>query len=629
MRLARRASTQGTTEDSGHQAAPIEQRSHDARSADPSRRRMARAMSHGNAAAAAELEHGGSDGEGADTPDAVGALALARRGQRGTVPYRAELEAELGRPLDLLDAYFGDAAAQACALVGAEAFCVQNVLVFSEDSPGKDLVRHEVEHALQQGGDQSALEGTPSSLSTTAEGGSEEQQARAAEAGTEQGASTTDGPADQERAFGPHDKVGSPVMAQRPAPPSFGVHTPGLSFVNPVVQEGYDGSASVSVNDWDGWGASSFRRRWSVYDANDKQVYSTSYTWPMPTLTFSKDMISRGDAGGKEKPWSVWIEVTHTLVPFGGDDPSNFPYAYMEFQVHETWDSLMADPSATLSTQDGADSSQDSGGADSGGSPDPVATSGTQAASSVVDYGSVVAMNEAYLRKIYESAARGITETAKELVSSGSVPQADVTKWAVDARNGLKANIRSQGNPILKQVFEQRNLLKYGDKLGPSYQQLYAKLAKQGLSEAEINARIISSSGRSSAAFNRWSGALKWGGRILLAIDICLAGAKVYLAPEGQRSETALKEAFRIGGALVVGAAGAKAGAALGASIGALFGGAGAAPGAIIGGIIGGIGGAIFGGWLGESAIDQLYKLLPPDGVVFEGQLESGIHNGE
>ncbi len=76
-----------------------------------------------------------------------------------------------------------------------------------------------------------------------------------------------------------------------------------------------------------------------------------------------------------------------------------------------------------------------------------------------------------------------------------------------------------------------------------------------------------------------------------------MAGVRVYLAPEGEKTKVALEEVARIGGALALGAVGAKGGAAAGAAIGALFAGVGAAPGAIIGGIIGGIGGAIFGGF--------------------------------
>ncbi len=565
------------------------------------------ARMHGNAAAQDALPDGGPP----SPESAAAALDTARQGSPGRLPFEEELSQELGADLSNLEVFFGPEAQAAFEAVQARAFCVQNVLAFSEDSPSREVVRHEVVHALQQGGDQAAMGATPGRLAATSEGDTEEQEARA---GGEQ------------LAFGKGDSTGEPALARLPAAPSGGVHKPGLSVVDPIIKEGYDGSGSVSVNDWDGWGMSSFRRRWSVYDANDKLVYEESYTWPHPTLTLSQDMIKKGEAGGKERPWSAWIEVTHTLVPFGGSNPKNFPYAYRTFEVHETWDGYMADPNAKLSDGQGPGEGDGDGDGDGSDGLNAPAVKGT---SNVIDYGSVVAMQEAYLRTVYEQGAKGITETAKGLVKDGIVTQKQAAKWAVDARNGLKASVRSQGNPILKTVFEQRNLAKYADKLGPSYQQLYAKYARQGLSEAEINTKILEGAGKSNAAVNKWSGRLKWGGRVLLFVDICLAGARVYMAPEGQKLKTGLKEAFRIGGALAFGAAGAKGGAAAGAAIGALFGGAGAAPGAIIGGLIGAIGGALFGGWLGESAVEQLYKLLPPDGVVWEGESTTTIEQAK
>lgn len=547
------------------------------------------------------------------------ALSVARTGQKRALPFKAELEAELKVPLDNVEAFFGPPAVRACQMVGARAFTVLNTVVFAEETPGKNTVRHEVAHVLQQGGERHSLPGSPEPSARTSPEVPADQEAAGVEPGsTAKGTSPdNEGTATRQsgtRAYVKGDKVGQPVLARLPAPPSFGFYKPGLSKIAPIIKEGYDGSGSVTVNDWDGWCNTSWRRRWTVYDATDKLVYDSSYTWPQPTLYFDQSVISKGKAGGKNKPWSVWIEVTHTLEPFGGSDPNNFPYAYKTFEVYQTWGELMADPNAKLSDRP-------SGGGQGG----PVQSPAAKGGSSVVDYGSVTAMHEAYLRSIYDSGAKSITETASKLVEDGVVSQKEAGKWAVDARNGLKAKIRNEGNPILKKVFEQRNLSKYGNKLGPSYEQLYAKYAKQGLSPKEINAKIIGSAGKSNIAFNRWSGRLKWGGRVLLAIDICLAGVRVWLAPEGEKLRTALSEAFRIGGALALGAAGAKGGAALGAAIGALFGGAGAVPGAIIGGIIGGIGGALFGGWLGESAIEQLYKLLPPDGVEFDGEFEEGL----
>jgi hypothetical protein len=289
----------------------------------------------------------------------------------------------------------------------------------------------------------------------------------------------------------------------------------------------------------------------------------------------------------------------------------------MKFYVYETWKDFMADPNAKLSDirQDGKPDGKPEGGADK---PTPLGSPIAKGAGSVVDYGSVVAMHEAYLREIYDKAAEGITDSAKELVAKG-LPQTDAARWANEARNALKDRIRTDGNPILKKVFEARNLEKYGNKLGPSYEQLVEKYAKQGFSPDEINARIMESSGKANIKVNVWSGRLRVAGRIALFIDVALAGVRIYLAPEGQRTKVALEELARIGGALATGAVGAEGGAVAGAAVGALFGGAGAVPGAIIGGIIGGLGGAIFGGWLGKSAVDKVYEMLPPSDCVFEG----------
>ncbi len=402
------------------------------------------------------------------------------------------------------------------------------------------------------------------------------------------------------------------VLSRFPSPVSFGVYEPGLSIMPPVIKEGYDGKAYTAIKN--NWGLSSWERRWQIYDAEDRLLYEMYYTWPHPTLYIPKDVVAKGKAGGGVIPWSVWHEVTETGVPFGGSDEDNFPYTYMKFYVYKTWNDFMADPNAKLS-----DIKQDVKSGVEPGKPTPLETPTAKGAGSVVDYGSVVAMHEAYLREIYDKSAKGITESAKELVSKG-LPQGDAAKWANEARNVLKDKIRTDGNPILKKVFESRNLNKYGNKLGPSYEQLFQKYAKQGLSPEEINKKIIGSSGKANIKVNRWGGRLKVAGRIMIFIDIALAGVRVYLAPEGEKTKVALEEVARIGGALAFGALGAKGGAAAGASIGALFAGVGAAPGAIIGGIIGGIGGAIFGGWLGKTAVEKLYEMFPPSDCVFEGE---------
>lgn len=553
------------------------------------------------------------------------ALQLAREGTRTVLPYRAILEQRYRTTLQNLEVYTGNQAAQACAMVHAQAFTVGNIIVLASDTPPLEVVAHEVAHALQQGGDKQPLGAPPSNLGMSRESDSAEheahQQGQAAAADmTPAGSSKPEQPgkdaAAGQSAFQEGNRTGTPVLSRFPSPPDCHTFRPGLSFISPIIKAGYDGNTYTAIKT--GWESKSWERRWQIYDAEDNLLYESYYTWPSPTLKIPKDVVARGKAGGKDRPWSVWIKVTKTLVPFGGSD-ANFPHAYMKFNVYDTWNDYLADPDAKPGAV-----KPPSGPNDKAPSGSVVASPGAKAAGSVVDYGSVVAMNEAYLREIYDASAKQLSELAQDLVKQG-VPQKDVAEWANQARNNLKAKIRSQGNPILQRVFEQRNLAKYGDKLGPSYEQLYAKYAKSGLTPDEINAKIIQGAGKANAGFNRWAGRLKFAGRLALALDICLAAVRVYMAPEGEKVKTALREVARIGGALALGAAGAEAGAALGAAVGAAFAGVGAVPGAVIGGIVFGIGGAILGGYLAEQLVAKLYEMFPPDDCKFEGDFTEGV----
>jgi hypothetical protein len=500
--------------------------------------------------------------------------ALKSGGQPLPVSTRAFFEPRFGTDFGQVRVHTDSHAAQAAKSISARAFTAGRDIAFGtgEFSPdsqsGRHLIAHELTHVIQQNASESQRTALPIAPC-----------------------------------------IGGAVISRFPSPVSFGIYEPGLAVMPPVIKEGYDGKTYTAIKN--NWGLSSWERRWQIYDAEDKLLYEDYYTWPKPTQYIPKDVVAKGKAGGSKTPWSVWHEVTETEVPFGGSDPENFPYTYTTFYVYDTWNDFAADPNAKLSdARRIADSDNESG--KSGPIDSPLAT-GTR---SLVDYGSVVAMHEAYLREIYNTSIQGITDTARDLVAKG-VPQGDVARWANDARNGLKQAIRSDGNAILQKVFEARNLNKYGNKLGPSYEWLYQKYARQGLSPEEINKKIIGN--EANIKVNRWSGRLRIAGRIMLGIDIALAGVRVYLAPQREKTKVALEEVARIGGALAVGAVGAKGGAAVGAAVGALFGGAGAAPGAIIGGLIGAIGGAMIGGWLGKSAVKKLYEMFPPSDCVFEG----------
>lgn len=225
------------------------------------------------------------------------------------------------------------------------------------------------------------------------------------------------------------------------------------------------------------------------------------------------------------------------------------------------------------------------------------------------------AQDIARLREMYQVGAKEIAAEAKAMEAAA---QGDPTKlrqiadWAVKARNELKGKIRDQGIKIIKVVAEARNIKKYGDPLGPSAEGLRAK----GLSDAEI----AKSATKSNPGVNRWAGRLRVAGLIMIAIDVGIAGYRIYHA-ETNRPQVIGQEVGGIGGALAGGWAGAKAGAWIGGVIGTVIEpGGGTAVGGAIGGLIGGIGGAIAGGMAGRAAgewvADQLY---PPEQTAFEG----------
>jgi hypothetical protein len=251
---------------------------------------------------------------------------------------------------------------------------------------------------------------------------------------------------------------------------------------------------------------------------------------------------------------------------------------------------------------------------------EPATTVGDAARDTSMGVGSV-AEYEAVLRDLYRRADEGIYREAQVMLDNG-VPEDDVARWANEARNQAKARIRAFDQTVIRRLAEQRNVGKYGDALGPSYEQL-----RYGDPEFDIASRsdeeIIQSAKKTSPKVNKWTGRLRIAGRIMIAVEIGIAGYNVISAPESERPRTFAREAGGVAGAAAGGLAGAKAGGAVGGAIGAWFGGAGAVPGAAIGGIVGGVGGAIAGGLAGRSAGEYIYdELYPPEETEFEGEFQ-------
>ena len=97
-----------------------------------------------------------------DTPETAVAQA-GFKDQPGALPYRGELEGQLGLDLSDVQAYSGPNASEANKQLGAEAYALGSNIAFSSPTPNKELVAHEVTHAVQQrhggGSSEAAVEG--------------------------------------------------------------------------------------------------------------------------------------------------------------------------------------------------------------------------------------------------------------------------------------------------------------------------------------------------------------------------------------------------------------------------------------------------------------------------------------
>lgn len=174
----------------------------------------------------------------------------------------------------------------------------------------------------------------------------------------------------------------------------------------------------------------------------------------------------------------------------------------------------------------------------------------------VVAYGGVELAHEGSLRDQYEARAAAIAPQAEQRLASDEPD--DVARWAVDARNGLKAEIRDAGNPITKKLAEDRNKAVYGDSLGPSYERLAGELREEGLRPEAVDAAIIAGASRTNAGVNAWANALQATGAGLLA-GYALAVALAVWRAAGARLQLLAQEAA----ILAAGLGGASAGVGL------------------------------------------------------------------
>lgn len=94
------------------------------------------------------------------------AFAKATSGPATSVPYRAEMESAFGRDFGDVRAHVGGAAAvEGLSTLGAKAAAHGHLVAFSEASPGRELVAHELAHVVQQRGATSGVQAKPTVVS--------------------------------------------------------------------------------------------------------------------------------------------------------------------------------------------------------------------------------------------------------------------------------------------------------------------------------------------------------------------------------------------------------------------------------------------------------------------------------
>jgi hypothetical protein len=236
---------------------------------------------------------------------------------------------------------------------------------------------------------------------------------------------------------------------------------------------------------------------------------------------------------------------------------------------------------------------------------------------------------EAILRTLYQRADEAILREAEfmieEAVRQGAdraATETEVAKWVIKARNEAKVKIRQWDLDVLRIMAEESNIRRYGNPVGPSYEQLRHGDPARGI-KPRGDREIIEGVRRTRPGVNKWVGRMRIAGRIMIAVDIGISAYTIATTPEVDRPRVTLREIGGLAGAAAGGWAGAKLGGWIGAGIGAWFGGAGAAPGAAIGAIIGGVGGAIAGGMAGRVAGDLVAdQFYPPEQTAFEGDFQ-------
>jgi hypothetical protein len=161
---------------------------------------------------------------------------------------------------------------------------------------------------------------------------------------------------------------------------------------------------------------------------------------------------------------------------------------------------------------------------------------------SLICYLGVVFVHEGLLRDEYDARAVAISEQAFGRAKAG---ERNVSaRWSVEARNQLKDDIRLRGNPVTKAWAEQRNAAKYGDILGPTYEELSANLRQRGIAADSVDWYIVGSAGRTSRTVSLMANNLFMYGVVLLGCYAIWLLSALWRSPKTHRLAVAGREAI-------------------------------------------------------------------------------------
>ncbi len=146
-----------------------------------------------------------------------------------------------------------------------------------------------------------------------------------------------------------------------------------------------------------------------------------------------------------------------------------------------------------------------------------------------------------FLRRLYD-VERAVLEKKIAEQTAKNIPTEDIAKVASVERNVIKTKVREQGPKLWKALNEIRNKGKYGNPIGPSYDELFERQLEEGVPRSEIPGKILKGATKSSGLYNAIPRVARAAGRVVVVWDIARATYRIIEAPADSQKAVALEE---------------------------------------------------------------------------------------